>query len=378
MKPGVNQGYVELRSQTEGDSKYYVPIFAIMETHGAVPILRQTEFQLSKLKKGQNSTIPLNIEVYGVGELTVTLRPTRIVQASVVQFPNVHLYLENNDALGSSVFSPEVTFQTSNLKGVIPNQLNVFVTTNCYLANRRVHKLTYHFQLACLIASPHGLYFPRVFLFDQPQRRILTVHRTDDEPVKLSEEIPNLPQPKYSNADTLLTARLIADDKYEITLNPQALREPGEISKTIHIRDQKSGMTLSVPFVAHVIGSTADIRVETRQKIQDPASEEIATLSITNQGEHELKLLELGFEKNTKFICVPNFVAHTVLLPKETVNFTLKVCRDANLLLPHRIDDTLFLRLSDINYPPSALWTHPIKAVLLPRLFRFTHSLAQT
>ena len=132
----------------------------------------------------------------------------------------------------------------------------------------------------------------------------------------------------------------------EFILNPQAQTELARISDRLHIKDEKSGMSLPIQFAADIISGQAKIEVKTQT--QDING---TPLIITNIGDTELRIFDVDF-KNQRFYLTPYLTSQQqTLLPGESMNKVIVVRKTISLMGKSKVQDTLTIRLNDPQYP---------------------------
>ena len=195
-----------------------------------------------------------------------------------------------------------------------------------------------------LIADPPALYFPKVFLFDKPQRAEISIRRSDGKPVECTAEIPE----ELMRHEFLKIVPENRENQCQFVLNPQAAQSTGRFTGILHLRDKKSGMTLPIRFATDIVGSYAKIEVNNSNRISNLLSDGIP-LVITNVGETELRIFDVHF-KNLQFYCTPHLTSEPTLYPGESIKMLIKARRKMSFFPNALIKDTLIVRLNDSQY----------------------------
>ena len=193
-------------------------------------------------------------------------------------------------------------------------------------------------------SEPPALYFPKVFLFDEPQHAGITVRRSDGKVVECTAEIPEvLAQSGLLRVKDRIDKSRI--DQCEFVLDPQAVTATGHFTGNLRLQDEKSEMTLPIKFGANIIDSHADIQIG--NSTQRSHQLDGIPVIITNVGETEMKIFEVRFKAGNLY-CTPHPPPNLIVLAGESVNFYVKARRHAGLF--RKIEDTIVIRLNDSQF----------------------------
>ncbi len=340
LLPGLNLGWIQLETKKEPKRKFQSPIYVFGKVNGPVPIVRNDELVFPQMEQNTSESVPLELDIFGVGGLKGDIQPS-----TVLRFAESELDIQNEAAFEPMVTSPLVQVVSERPANAYRKQIRASLITDCYLANRRVHRFTAKYDMAHLVANPSALYLPKIYLFDTPQHAAITIKRSDNEgDVVCSVQIPD----ELSQSGFLKVADSHAENytgHHQLTINPQAHSVAGRISDTLDFKDKNSGMVLPIQFVADIVGGKAGIEV----KNQEQSSNGIP-LRITNIGETELCIFEVRFKKQ-RFYLFPHLTSQEcTLLPGESVERYVKPNKTINFL-GRKIKDTLVIRLNDPQYP---------------------------
>ena len=344
LRPGLNLGWIEMETEEEPNGSHREPIFIMGMTNGAVPLLRNRELAFPKVEQGKSGTVPFTLEIFGKGELKGEIQPS-----TVLHFAEGDLCVQNKSAFETMEVAPFVEILSNKPSNAYRKQCHASLVTNCYLANRRVIPFIAKCQMIHLITDPPALYFPKVFLFDKPQRADISVRRSDGQPVECTAEIPEeLTRHGFlkvkSNTEGNGTGRC------GFVLNPQAATDAGRFNGSLRIKDKKSGMSLPIQFAADIVGAHAKIDVNTQRQRSNLFSDGIP-LVITNIGETELRIFEVQF-KNLRFYLTPPLTSQQrILFPGESIERRIKAKNTFNLFGKTTVRDTLIVRLNDPQFP---------------------------
>ncbi|MDE0084900.1 MAG: hypothetical protein OXU23_04245, partial [Candidatus Poribacteria bacterium] len=345
LLPGLNLGWIQLESKKEPIRSFLAPIYVIGRTNGAVPTLRNDELVFPQIEQGKAEGMPLALEIVGEGELKGTVQPS-----TVLRFVEGDLDIQNETAFEPMAATPFVQVLNERSYNAYRKHIRASLVTNCYLANRRVHRFDAKYDMVHLLSDPPALYFPKVYLFDDLQYADITVKRSDGKGnVVCSVEIP----------DTLKQTGLLAVKNNpkrnipgccEFVLNPQASTDAGRVSESLRLQDKKSGMSIPLQFAVNLVGGQAKIDVNTQTQRTNLSPGGIP-LVITNIGETELRIFEIRF-KNMRFYLSPHLIfQQRTLLPGESVDRLIKTKKTISLLGKTAIRDTLIIRLNDSQFP---------------------------
>ncbi len=344
LVPGLNLGWIRLESEREPIRSFLVSIYVMGVTNGAVPILRSEELIFPQIEQGKVEGVPLTLDIVGEGELKGEVQPS-----TVLRFLERDLHVQNETAFEPMTAAPLVQVLSERPSNAYRKQVRASLVTDCYLANRRVHRFDAKYDMVHLVSDPPALYFPKVHLFDDLQHADITVKRSDGKgDVVCSVEIPDaLKQTgllRVENAETNIS------DRCGFVLNPQAVTDAGRVSESLHLQDKRSGMVLPIQFAVDFVGGQAKIDVSTQTQRTNLPSGGIS-LVITNIGETELRIFEVRF-KNMRFYLSSHLTSQQrTLLPGECIERLIKVKKTLSLLGKTTVRDTLIIRLNDPQFP---------------------------
>ena len=342
LQPGLNLGWLALEGTGESTRVLRVPIFVMGMTSGAVPVLQKSEIEFPKFEQGKTTAAPLGLKIFGKGVLRGDIQPS-----TVLRFAEGNLRVQNDSASDSIELAPSVRVLGDRQSNAYRKQCNAWFVTDCYLANRRVLPFTAKYDMIHLIADPPVLYFPKVFLFDEPQQAAITVRRSDGTPVECPVDIP---EQLAQNGLLQVKDRTGENETWHcaFVLNPQSLTTAKRISDVIHLKDEKSGMTLPIRFGTEIVQSRVEIQLESPKQLSRPSDG--IPLVLTNVGETEMKIFEVQF-KSGKFYCTPHLSPHQLLSSGESLELLLKVRKQFGFFRRRVVRDTLMIRLSDPQFP---------------------------
>ena len=345
LLPGLNLGWIRLESERKPIRSFLAPIYVIGMTNGAVPILQNSELVFPQIEQGKVEGVPLTLDIVGEGELKGEVQPS-----TVLRFLEGDLHVQNETAFEPMTAAPLVQVLSERPSNAYRKQIRASLVTDCYLANRRVHRFEAKYDMVHLVSDPPALYFPKVHLFDDPQHADITVKRSDGKgEVVCSVEIPDALK-KTGLLRVENSAETNISDRCKFVLNPQAAKGIGRVSESLHLQDKKSGMLLPIQFAADFIGGQARIDINSQTQRTKPSSGGIP-LVITNIGETELRIFEVRF-KNLRFYLSPYLTSqHRILLPGESFETLIKVKKTLSLLGKTTIRDTIVIRFNDPQFP---------------------------
>ena len=355
LQPGLNLGWLTLEGTGKPTRGLRVPIFVMGVTNGAVPDLQNPEIEFPKFEQGKTTTASLGLKILGKGELRGEIQPS-----TVLRFVEGSLRVQNDSASDRMEVAPIVQVLGNRQSNAYRKQCDAWFVTDCYLANRRVLPFTAKYDMIHLIADPPVLYFPKVFLFDEPQQATITVRHSDGDPVACTVDIPeNLAQ----NGLLQVKDRTSESETLPCTfvLDPRSVTTTKRIAGIIHLKDEKSGMTVPIRFGTDIIQSHAEIHIESPQQLSRRSDG--ISLTITNTGETEMKIFEVQF-KAGKFYCTPHLSPHQLLPSGESLELLLKVRKQFGFFPRRVVRDTLIIRLSDPQFP-NGLFEKKIAAEVL-------------
>ena len=340
LLPGLNLGWIRLESERKPIKSFLAPIYVIGMTNGAVPILQNSELVFPQIEQGKVEGVPLTLDIIGEGELKGEVQPS-----TVLRFIEKDMHVQNETAFKPMTTAPLVQVLTDRPSNAYRKQIRASLVTDCYLANRRVHRFTATYDMIHLIANPPALYFPKVFLFDKPQHTNLIVKRSDNSEVitcavEIPEELTQTGLLKVKNR-----THKNGMDLCGFILDPRTAGTTGRFRNTLHLKDEKSGMTLPIQFGANIIGSHADIQIG--NPTQSSSQSDRIPVVITNIGETEMKIFEVRF-KAGNFYCTSPLSPNLTLLKGESLNFYIKPRRSVGL--SRKVEDTLVIKLNDAQF----------------------------
>ena len=359
LLPGLNLGWIQLQTKKEPKRSFQSPIYVFGMVNGIVPKACSKELVFPQMEQGTSESVPLELEIIGKGELRGEVQPS-----TVLRFADGDLNIQNETALESMAASPLVQVVSERPTNAYRKQIQASLITDCYLANRRVHRFTAKYDMVHLVADPPALYFPKIYLFDEPFQADITIKRSDDKGnVACSVEIPDeLSQSGFLKRMDSPTEDGIGD--CELIINPQSRADAGHILDTLRFKDKNSGMTLPIQFVADIVGGQAKIEVNSHKQRSNGIP-----LTITNIGETDLRIFELRFKKQL-FYLFPHFTSQQrTLLPGESVERYVKPNKTINLL-GGKVKDTLVIRFNDPQYP-KGVFEKEVEAVIWGRFLNF-------
>ena len=140
-----------------------------------------------QIEQGKVEGIPLELDILGEGELKGEVQPS-----TVLRFVEGDLHVQNETTFEPIAAAPLVQVLSERPSNVYRKQIRASLVTDCYLANRRVHRFDAKYDMVHLVSDPPALYFPKVYLFDDPQHTDIMVKRSDGKDnVVCSVEIPD-------------------------------------------------------------------------------------------------------------------------------------------------------------------------------------------
>ena len=343
LLPGLNLGWIRLESEKEPVRSFLAPIYVVGMINGAVPILQNDELAFPQIEQGKIEGIPLELDILGEGELKGEVQPS-----TVLRFVEGDLHVQNKTTFEPMPAAPLVQVLSDRPANAYRKQIRASLVTDCYLANRRVHRFSAKYDMVHLVSDPPALYFPKVYLFDESHHADITVRRSDNnEVVECTVEIPEeLAQTGLLKVkDTTNKSRT---DRCEFILDPRTVDTAGRLRDTLHLTDKKSGMTLPIQFGADIIESKANIQIESSSRRLGQLDG--ISVTIANVGEGELKIFEVRF-KARKFYLTSHLRPNLTLLPGESLNLLVNVRKQLGSFLRTIIRDTMTIRLNDSRFP---------------------------
>ena len=360
LLPGLNLGWIRLESKKEPMRSFCAPIYVIGTINGAVPVLQNSELAFPQIEQGKVGGIPLELDILGKGELKAEVQPS-----NVLRFVEGNLYVQNETIFESMTAAPLVQVLSKRPSNVYRKHIHASLVTDCYLANRRVHRFTATYDMIHLIANPPALYFPKVFLFDKPQHTNLIVRRSDNSKiiacaVEIPEELARMGLLKVKNK-----THEDSTDFCEFILDPRTGGATGRLKNTLYLKDEKSGMTLPLQFGADIIESRADIYIESPTQLLDQSGG--ISVTITNVGEASLRIYEIRF-KAQRFEYTPHLTPNLTLPAGKSLNLLVKVRKQLRFPFTTMIKDSIIIRLNDSQFP-QGVFEKTISAKIRPRIF---------
>lgn len=345
LQPGLNLGWIEMETEEEPKRSGREPIFVMGMTNGVVPLLRNDELVFPQIEQGKAEGIPLELDIFGEGELKGEIQPS-----TVLHFTEGDLHVQNESTFETMEATPLVEVVSDKPSNAYRKQIHASLITNCYLANLRLLPFVAKYDMVHLVADPPALYFPKVYLFDDPHFADVIVKRSDGKgDIECSIEIPEeLTQMGFLKVKSHSEEHRIG--RCEFILNPQAGTDSGRFTGHLRVKDKKSGMSIPIQFAADIIGGQAKIDIQTQKRNLDPLSNGIP-LVITNIGKTELRIFEVRF-KSLRFYLTPHFTSQQrTLLPGESIEGRIKAKNTFNLFGKTTVRDTLIVRLNDPQFP---------------------------
>ena len=336
LLPGLNLGWIQMETAKEPKRSLHAPIFVTGMTNGAVPILRNDVLDFPQIEQGKVEGIPLELDIFGEGELKGEVQPS-----TVLRFVEGDLHVQNETTFEPMEAAPLLQVLSEKPSNAYRKQIHASLVTDCYLANRRLLPFIAKYDMVHLVSDPPALYFPKVYLFDEPQYADVMVKRSDEKGVvECAAEIPE----ELSQVG-LLKVKDNRTSRCEFVLDPQAVSASERFTGSLRLKDEKSGMSLPIQFAADIVGCHAKIEVKT----QSQGSNGIP-LVITNVGETELRVFEVRF-KNLRFYITPHLTSQQrTLLPGESIERLIKPNKTVSLL-GKTTRDTLIIRLNEPQFP---------------------------
>lgn len=320
-------------------------IFVMGITNGAVPLLRSDELTFPRIQQGKVEGIPFELDIFGEGELKGEIQPS-----TVLRLVEGDLCIQSEKPFEPTEVAPILQVLSEKPSNAYRKQIHASLITDCYLANRRLLPFVAKYDMVHLVADPPALYFPKVYLFDDPHFADVMVKRSDGKgDIECSIEIPaELTQMGFLKVKSHSEDNRIG--RCEFILNPQAGTDSGRFTGHLRVKDKKSGMSIPTQFAADIIGGQAKIDIQTQKRNLDPLSNGIP-LVITNIGKTELRIFEVRF-KNLRFYLTPHFTSQQrTLLPGESIEGRIKAKNTFNLFGKTTVRDTLIVRLNDPQFP---------------------------
>ena len=353
LLPGLNLGWLQMETVKRPKRSLHAPIYVIGMTNGAVPVLRTKELDFPQMEQGKVEGIPLEIDIFGEGELKGEIQPS-----TALRFMGGDLRVQTRTAFEPMTVAPLVQVLTERPSNAYRKQISASLLTDCYLMNRRVHRFTAKYDMIHLVSDPPALSFPKVYLFDDPLHAAITVNRSDGKGnVACSVGIPDA----LTEAGFLKVKNNAAKNNTghcELILNPRARTNTGRVSDTLHLMDTNSGMALPIQFVVDIVGGEAKIDVNAQGQHLNLLSGSIP-LVITNIGKTELRIFELRFKYHRFYLSSHLTSQQRTLLPGESLKRFIKMKitvgsigkRTVGLLSRTTVKDTLIVRLNDSQFP---------------------------
>ncbi|MDE0483503.1 MAG: glycogen-binding domain-containing protein [Candidatus Poribacteria bacterium] len=340
LLPGLNLGWIQVETEKEPKRTFQSPIYVFGRVNGPVPVVRNDELVFPQMEQNASESVPIELDILGAGRLKGEIQPS-----TFLRFSESDLDVQNETAFELMPTSPLVQVVSERPANAYRKQIRASLITDCYLANRRVLPFVAKYDMVHLVANPPALYFPKIYLFDDPQHVTITIKRSDNKGnVVCSVKIPD----ELSESGFLETIDNLAADNTghcKLIINPQVHANTGRVSAIIRFHDDKSGMLLPIQFAADIVEGKAKIEVNSHKQRFNGIP-----LTITNIGKTELRVFEVRF-KRQRFHIFPQFTSqqrtlHTgesverIIQPNKTLNF-----------LGGKIKDTLVIRLNDPQYP---------------------------
>ena len=155
-------------------------------TNGAVPLLRNDEFTFPQIEQGKTEGVPFELDIFGEGELKGEIQPS-----TVLRLAEGDLYVQNEKPFEPIEVTPLLQVLSEKPSNAYRKQIHASLITDCYLANRRLLPFVAKYDMVHLVADPPALYFPKVYLFDDPHYADVIIERSDGKGnVECSVEVP--------------------------------------------------------------------------------------------------------------------------------------------------------------------------------------------
>ena len=135
LLPGLNLGWIRLESEKEPIRSFFAPIYVIGMINGVVPVLRNSELAFPQIEQGKVEGIPLELDILGEGELKGEVQPS-----TVLRFVKGHLHVQNETTFEPMAAAPLIQVLSERPSNAYRKQIRASLVTDCYLANRRVHR----------------------------------------------------------------------------------------------------------------------------------------------------------------------------------------------------------------------------------------------
>ena len=337
LQLGLNLGWIQCETTEEPTRTFHSPIYVMGKTNGAVPILKNPELTFPQIEQGQVEKMPFELDIIGEGELKGEVQPS-----TVLRFAEGGLHVQSETDYEPMVFTSSLQVMSDKPFNAYRKQIHASLVTDCYLANRRLLPFVAKYDMIHLVSEPPALYFPKVYLFDNPQHADVIVKRSDGK--GSVECVPEIPDELSQSG--LLKVNKSQSDTCEFILNPQVQTNSGRVTDRIYVRDEKSDMILPLQFAADIISGQAKIEVNTQK--QDANN---IPLMITNIGETELRVIDVGF-KNRRFYLTPHLTSQQrTLQPGESIERRIITKKTIRMMGKTKVRDTLIIRLNDPQYP---------------------------
>ena len=346
---GLNLGWIQMETEKAPKRSLHAPIFVIGITNGAVPILRNNVLDFPQIEQGKEEGIPLELDIFGEGELRWEVQPSTVLGLEG------KLHVQNETTSEPMKATPLLQVLSEKPSNAYRKQIHASLVTDCYLANRRVLPFIAKYDMVHLVSDPPALYFPKVYLFDDPQYADVMVKRSDEKDVvECAAEIPK----ELSQMGLLKKVEDNRTSQCAFVLDPQAVSASERFTGSLRLKDENSGMSLPIQFAADIVGGQAKIEVKTQKQGSNLLSDGIP-LVITNVGETELRIFEVRF-KNLRFHLSPHLTSQQrTLRSGESIDRLIKANRTiglfgkraVSLLAKTTVRDTLTIRLNDSQFP---------------------------
>ncbi|RKU25057.1 hypothetical protein C6497_16925 [Candidatus Poribacteria bacterium] len=356
LQPGLNLGWIQVETTEEPIRSFHSPIYVMGKTNGAVPKLKNHELTFPQIEQGQAEEIPFELDIIGKGELKGEVQPS-----TVLRFAEGNIHVQSENAYQSMEVTSALQIISDKPSNAYRKQIHASLVTDCYLANRRLLPFIAKYDMIHLVSDPPALYFPKVYLFDDPQHADVIVKRSNGNgSVECVAEIPEV----LSQSD-FLKANIRKSDTCEFILNPQVPTNSGRVTDRLQVKDEKSGMIMPLQFAADIIDGQAQIEVEMQK--QDANG---IPLVITNIGGTELRIFEIGF-KSQRFSLTPHPTSQQcTVLPGESIERHIITKKTISMMGKIKVRDTLIIRLNDPQYP-NGIFEQDISVDIRRRLFNF-------
>lgn len=333
LQPGLNLGWIQFETTEEPTRSFHSPVYVMGRTNGAVPKRKNTDLIFPQIEQGQFEEIPFELDIIGKGELKGEVQPSTVLRLS-----EGDLHVRSETEYEPMAFTSALLVKSDKPTNAYRKQIRASLITDCYLANRRVLSFDAKYDMVHLVADPSGLYFPKIYLYDDPQTAEVVVRRSDgNHGVDCYVEIPE----EFAHTEIITGWYSELTDRLGFALNPQAGIDAGRFSGSVLIKDKDSDMALPIQIVADIIGGKAKIDVDMQKQ----------HLLITNIGDTELRIFDVQFKNNRFYLSSYLTPQQRTLLPDETIERQIVGKWRMNLSPKTKVQDTLIVKTNDPQFP---------------------------